>query len=43
LGQSAPRRPSGDLIIGKDGASAIGALVERSTRYTMLVHLPGDH
>jgi len=26
LGQSAARRPSGDLIIGKDGASAIGVL-----------------
>ncbi|MFZ4300421.1 IS30 family transposase, partial [Streptomyces cinereoruber] len=33
----------GDLIIGKDGKSAIGTLVERATRYVMLLHLPGDH
>nr|ADX66471.1 Tnp [Streptomyces chattanoogensis] len=30
----------GDLIIGKDGASTIGTLVERSTRYVKLLHLP---
>jgi len=30
----------GDLIIGKRNASAIGTLVERSSGYTMLVHLP---
>ena len=34
----------GDLIIGLD-SSAIGTLVERSTRYTVLLHLPrmADH
>jgi IS30 family transposase len=35
-------RKEGDLIIGADG-TAIGTLVERSTRFTVLLHLPGDH
>ena len=33
----------GDLIIGKDSKSAIGTLVERTSRFVMLLHLPGDH
>lgn len=38
--RAVPGRGKGGLTIGEDRASALGALVERTTRYVMPVHLP---
>jgi IS30 family transposase len=40
--RAVPGHWEGDLIVGPTN-TAIGTLVERATRFVLLLHLPGDH
>src|SRR6266516_3416561 len=42
-GRETPGHWEGDLITGASNRSAIGTLVDRASRYTILLYLPGRH